>query len=151
LYGIQLRGQESGTAHEGDRIGQDGVGDGRGPGSAQRCSRRRTVIPGLLLWPGQKFISLKVVLIAQLAQLAQLVQRADAELAAVQDAHDFDVFQHFGDLAAAEGVGCVLCAPLQVVGEEGVGVPLGDVCLICRCEGCGIKLPKAPFPTLSKK
>lgn len=91
------------------------------------------------------------MLIAQLAQLAQLVQRADAELAAVQDAHDFDIFQHFGDLAAAEGAGCVLCAPLQVVGEEGVGVPLGDVlCLVCRCEGCGIKLPKAPFPTLSK-
>ena len=45
----------------------------------------------------------------------------------MQDAHDFNVFQHLRHLAAAEGAGDVLCAPLQVVGKDGVGIPFGDL------------------------
>src|SRR2546421_6001044 len=64
---------------------------------------------------GSEFISLKVVYLRSLHSLRSSFSLQTPSWRPCRMPHDFDVFQHFGDLAAAEGAGCLLCAPLQVV------------------------------------
>ena len=59
---------------------------------------------------------------AQFAKTPQLVESTDAELATVLDAHNLDVFEGFGDLAAAKCAGVPVCGFMEERGGGGVGI-----------------------------